>query len=77
MLDPNKFNEEDKSKLIEFLNMVALHGEFKLSTNQIIQYFKLLSFIQQKLIPKIEANILEVKAIVETPKNSDSQEHKG
>lgn len=59
------FNEEDKQNLIDFLNMTAKHAEFNLKTNELIRYFKLLSHMQQKVLPKIDANILEVKKIVE------------
>jgi hypothetical protein len=61
-----QFNEEDKQKVIEFLNLVAKHAKLELNTGELIQYFKALSYMQQKLIPKIEANILEVKRVVET-----------
>ena len=61
----NKFTEEDKERFTEFLNIVAKNAEFKFKTQEIIQYFKLLSHMQQKILPKIEANILEVKKYVE------------
>jgi hypothetical protein len=64
------FNEEDKQKFVEFLNMIAKNAEFKLDTTQIIQYFKLLSHVQQKILPKIDANILEVKRVVNSTENS-------
>lgn len=66
----NNFTEEDKEKLIEFLNTVAEKAEFKMDTKAVIKYFKLLSFMQQVLIPKIDQHILEVKKIV-TPKDED------
>jgi len=59
------FNEEDKLKMIEFLNMVAKHARLDLDTQEVIQYFKLLSHMQQKILPKIDANILEVKRVIE------------
>ena len=61
----NKFSEEDKKRLIEFVNMIASKGEFKLNTQEVIKYFKLLSFVQQELIPKIDANIMEITKVVE------------
>tara|TARA_R110000851_G_scaffold308093_1_gene466876 strand:+ start:165 stop:392 length:228 start_codon:yes stop_codon:yes gene_type:complete len=61
----NKFIEEDKKRLVEFLNIVASKGEFKLNTQEVIRYFKLLSFLQQELIPKIDANIMEITKVVE------------
>lgn len=60
------FNEEDKQKFIEFLNMLAKNAKFQVDTAELIQYFRLLSHMQQKILPKIEANILELKRVVET-----------
>lgn len=65
-MSPFNFTEEDKQKVVQFLNMVAANAEFKLSTSEVIAYFKLLSFMQQSLLPKIDANILEVKKITES-----------
>ena len=68
----NKFTEEDKKSLVEFLNMVALKANFQMNTQDLIKYFKLLSFMQQELLPKISDNILEVVKVVESkdPKQS-------
>ena len=54
------FTEEDKAKFIEFMNMVAKHAKFEFKTEEVISYFKLLAHMQQKIVPKIEANIFEV-----------------
>lgn len=59
------FNEQDKQKVIDFVNMVAQHAEFKMNTEQIIEYFKLLSYMQAHIIPKINDHILEVKSVSE------------
>lgn len=67
------FTEEDKQKVIEFLNMVAKHAKFELSTSELIQYFKLLSHMQQKILPKVDANILEIKKIQETKQSERSE----
>jgi hypothetical protein len=64
-MDNNKFTKEDKQKVIEFLNFIASTAEFKMNTNQVIAYFKLLNFMQQSLLPKIEANIFELERIIE------------
>jgi len=61
-----RFNEEDKQKLVEFLNLVAKHARFNLDTSELIQYFKNLSYMQQRILPKIEANIFEIRRVVET-----------
>jgi hypothetical protein len=59
------FTEEDKQKAVEFLNMVAKHAKFEFKTDDVISYFRLLAHMQQKIIPKLEANILEIRRIVE------------
>ena len=64
-MDNNKFTKEDKQKVIDFLNFIASTAEFKMNTNQVISYFKLLNFMQQSLLPKIEANIFELERIIE------------
>lgn len=56
----SKFSKEDSQKCVKFLNMISAHAEFKLSTDQLIAYFKLLNWAQTELLPKIEANIFEV-----------------
>lgn len=61
----NTFKEEDKQKLIEFLNMVATKANFNLNTQEVISYYKLLSYMQQTLLPKINGHILEVVKVVE------------
>lgn len=59
------FNEEDKVKIIEYLNMVAKHAEFTLNTADLINYYKLLSHMQTKILPKLDANILEIKRVTQ------------
>ena len=63
-----KFTEEDKQQVIDFLNLVASKAEFKFNTSEVIKYFKLLSFMQQTMLHKLEENILEVKKITEDSK---------
>lgn len=62
----DKFNEEDVKKFVNFLNTVAKKAEFKMDTQDIIKYFGLLSHMQQVIVPKLKANVLEVVAIHET-----------
>jgi hypothetical protein len=59
------FTEDDKQKIVEYLNMVATHAEFKIKTDELVKYFKLLAHMQQSVLPKVNANILEVKRVVE------------
>lgn len=64
-MTPLHFNEEDKQKVVDFLNMVAKHAKFSVDTKELITYFKLLSHMQQNILPKIEANVLEIKRVIE------------
>jgi len=72
-MDANKFSEEDKEKVTEFLNLVATHARFNLDTNELINYFKALAYMQQKILPKIDAHILEVKKVVENNSQEDKE----
>lgn len=70
----HNFTEDDKKKVIEFLNVIAKTAKFEVSTDELISYFKLLAHMQQKIIPKIDANILEVKRVIETKQEESKQE---
>jgi len=71
---PNGFTEENKQTVVDFLNMVALHAKFTLDTKDVIKYFKLLSQMQQVILPKIENHILEVKRIIKLEQESSKEE---
>ena len=66
-MDKNTFKEQDKEKVILFLNHLAKHASFTHTLPQAIEFYKLLSYMQQVLVPKISDNILEV-VTVHTPK---------
>lgn len=73
----NKFTEDDKKKTIEFLNFVANKAILKeVSVQESIEWFKLLSFMQQTLLPKLDANILEVLRVVEPKEENKSESDK-
>jgi uncharacterized protein YeeX (DUF496 family) len=61
------FSEADKQKVIEFLNTVAKYAKFEMKTEEIVSYFKLLAHMQQTILPKIDANILEVLKVGKVP----------
>lgn len=63
-MNQNAFKEDDKKKVIDFLNLVATHAEFKLKTPEIIEFFKLLAYMQKELLPKIDSHIFEVKRVI-------------
>lgn len=61
---PNKFTEEDKAKVVEFLNFIATKATFSnWKTEDSIKHFKLLAHMQQVILTKIDSNILEVGAV--------------
>ena len=64
----NNFNEEDKKRIVEFLNIIAEKGTFNLNTSEVIKYYGLLSYMQRELLPKIDSNILEVIKVTEPEK---------
>ena len=66
-----KFTEDDKLKFVDFLNIIAKNAKFEFKTEDVINYFKLLAHMQQKILPKIDANILEIKKIVEPAKQEE------
>ena len=70
----NSFTQDDKKKVIDFLNFVAKKAEWQTNTQEVVEYFKLLSFMQQTLLPKIDANILEIVKVVETPQENSSKD---
>jgi hypothetical protein len=72
-MGPGNFSTEDKQKVIEYLNFVAKKATFEMNTQEVIEYFKMLSFMQQTLLQKVDANILEVSKVVEQPKEETSQ----
>lgn len=68
------FTEDDKKKFIDFLNAVATHAKFELNTQQLCEYFKLLAHMQQVMLPKIDAHILEIKEMGKLDPTKDTKE---
>jgi len=62
-----KFTEEDKKKVIDFLNYVATNAEFTHKTSGCLEYVKLLGFMQSTILKKIDENILEILAVKQNP----------
>jgi hypothetical protein len=69
-----KFNQDDKEKLIKFLNFIAKKSQFNVNTQEIIEYFKLLTHMQQVILPKVDKNILEIVEIIEEEENDVSND---
>lgn len=66
------FNEDDKKQVIAFLNFVAKNAIFKdINTQECIEYYRLLSYMQSSLLPKVEANILEIHKVNEAPQKEE------
>jgi|WetSurMetagenome_2_1015567.scaffolds.fasta_scaffold227410_2 hypothetical protein len=61
----NNFKQEDYDKLVDFLNFIAQKAEFNnWKTEDSIKHFKLLAHMQQSVLPKINAHILEVNRVI-------------
>jgi len=63
---PNNFTEKDYEKVVEFLNFIgnrAIFGDWK--TEDTIKHFGLLGHMQTTILPKIKANIAEIKKVIE------------
>jgi len=63
-----KFKDEDKTKLVEFLNFIAKNAKFDLDTKEIIRFYGLLTFMQKELLAKVDSNIMEIKRVIEAEK---------
>jgi len=59
----NSFTEQDYTNTVSYLNIVAKNAKFTMDTPEIITYFKLLSKMQQEILPKIKDHIFEIKSI--------------
>jgi len=64
------FKDSDKEDVVKFLNLVASKAQFSLNTQEVIEYFRLLSFMQKELLPKIDSHIMEITKIIE-PENKE------
>jgi len=76
-MDNKSFSENDKDQVIDFLNLVAEKAEFKLSTKEIIKFYKLLAHMQQTVLPKISAHIMEIKKIVKPESTKEEPKKRG
>ena len=58
---PNRFKDEDKEKVVKFLNFIAKNAKFNdLDVKAVIEFYGLLSYCQQVLISKIDAHCAEI-----------------
>jgi len=65
-MDKNlNFQTVDKEEVVKFLNLIAKHAKFNFDTQEVIAFYKALSYMQTQLLPKIEANLLEVVKVVD------------
>lgn len=56
---PDRFKEEDKKKVVDFLNFVANKAKFEVNVKETIEFYSLLSYCQQTLLKKINAHVLD------------------
>lgn len=71
----NNFKKEDKQQVIDFLNFIAENAKFDdWTTEKSIKHFRMLNFMQSRLLPLIEANTLEVNKIVPPKEEAKGEE---
>ena len=57
------FTEQDIKNLTGFVNLIAKEAKFTLSVQGVVDFHNLLSWVQRDLLPKMEANIFEIKSM--------------
>lgn len=67
------FTEDDKAKTVKFLNLVAKHAKWELGTEELIEVFQHLQYMQKAILPKMENNILEIKQIIENKEQAEAE----
>jgi len=66
---PKHFSEKDAEKLVSLLNFIATNATFSnLKVKDVIAFQRMLSWAQVELLPKIEANVFEIKEIKQQKK---------
>jgi len=70
----NNFTEKDKEQVIAFLNYIAKNATFTQSVQGSIEFVKLLSHMQQVILPKINDHILEIISVTKPePKDTNGK----
>lgn len=70
--------DKDKQCIIDFLNLVAQHAEFKYNTEKAIEHVGLLSRLQRDVLPKIIelSKKPEYKAKIEVAEKEEKEQAK-
>lgn len=64
-LKAKSFEDVDKENLVKLLNLIHLKIS-NLNGKEAFEYFQLMNWAQQSLLPKIDANIMGVPKLHET-----------
>ena len=75
-MNQHNFTDEDIRKATELINFISDKAEFTLNQKEIIEHFQRLAWFQQQLIPKMEANILEVKRVTKASEPTEEKVEK-
>lgn len=60
------FSEKDSEKVVEFLNFIATNAKFDgMDVKKVIQFTKMLNWMQTDLLPRIEAHRFEILSVKE------------
>ncbi len=71
----NKFTQQDRDKFVEFLNFVYKRAIFNGITSEDSRiYTQMLAYMQKEVLPKIDANILEIKEVVSVPQAKEQDD---
>ena len=71
-----KFTEQDKQMFIDFLNFIAVKAIFPdWKTEDTVKHFKFLSHMQNQILPKIDANILEIIQMKQLDESKKEEKH--
>jgi hypothetical protein len=62
------FEAGDKQKAVDLLNFITAHAKFDLGVKEVIEFHQLLSWSQNVLLKKIEANTMGTPKTVEPEK---------
>ena len=70
------FRQRDRDNIVALLNFIHTHARYSLTTAQVIELFGLLSWAQKELIPRIDANIMELIARHPPPPEKQAKSRK-
>lgn len=68
---PGKFSDKDAERLAKLMATVIREAKFERSMNSFVELFNEFDWVNKELIPKIKANILEIKSLQQVEKKEE------